>query len=65
VALGTTCIKNVKIKIIETRTGCHYGGLLLQRKPNGPHKTFDWAGGPHVARGLSLHEQRQKSVIKQ
>jgi len=24
----------------------------LQRKPNGPHKTFNWAGGPHAAHGL-------------
>jgi len=32
VALRTTCIKNVKFKIIELRTGCHYGGYFATMK---------------------------------
>jgi len=35
VALRTTCIKNVKFKIIKIRTSCQYAGYLkLQRKLN-------------------------------
>jgi len=31
-ALRTTCIKNVKLKIIKTRAGCHYVGHLYYSK---------------------------------
>jgi len=45
VTLGTTCIKNMKFKIIEIRTNCQYGryfyhneNLMGHAKPsNGPH----------------------------
>jgi len=30
--------------MIKIRTCCQYIGYL-QRKPVGPHKTFDWAAG--------------------
>jgi len=54
VALKTTCIKNVKFKIIEIRTGCQYGGyfyysenLMGRTKPSTvPHagRVLDIAG---------------------
>jgi len=43
----------VKIKIIEMRTGCQHGEYFYYNE-NGPHKTFDWAGGPHAAGGLDI-----------
>jgi len=29
IALKTTCIKNVKFKIIKIKTGCHYAGYTF------------------------------------
>jgi len=54
-ALKTTCIKTVNVKIIQKRTGCQYRILLLKRKPklgriklsNGPHA----ASGPRFGHG--------------
>jgi len=43
VALRTTCIKNVKFKIIKIRTGCQYVGYLYYSK------NVNWAAcGPWV-----------------
>jgi len=52
VGLKTTCIKNVKFKIVKTRTGCKYRILLLQRKPKlGRTKRLT---GPHAGSGLDI-----------
>ena len=54
VALRTTCIINVKLKIIKIRTGCvqdiyfYYSANLT-----GLHKTFDWAHRPRVGHSCS------------
>jgi len=71
VALKTTCIKNVKFKIIKIRTGCHlsvYRILLLQRKPKlGRTKP---STGPHAGRGLDIvgldfkHASQQQEIHK-
>jgi len=42
VELKTTCIKIVKFKIIEIRTGYQY---YYSKNLTVPHKTFDWAAG--------------------
>jgi len=50
VALRTTCIKNVKFKIIETRTDCPYEGyfyynenLVCRTRPStGPRVGHSW-----------------------
>jgi len=39
VALRTTCIKNVKFKIIEIRTGCEYVGYFYYSV------NLNWAAG--------------------
>ena len=44
VALRTTCIKNVKFKIIKVRTGCEYVRYFYQSENlNWAAKNFDWA----------------------
>jgi len=44
VALRTTCIKNVKFKIIKIRTGCEYVGYFYHSENlNWATKNFDWA----------------------
>jgi len=46
VALRNTCIKNVKFKIIETRTVCQYAGDFdYSENQTGPHKTLNRATG--------------------
>ena len=64
VAPRTTCIKNVKFKIIEIRTGCQYVDTFTTTKPNGQCQTFDWATcGPRVGHswpssGMSASKKR-------
>jgi len=46
VALRTTCIKNVKFKIITTRTGCQYVGYFnYSVSLNWATQTLNWAAG--------------------
>jgi len=48
VALRTTCIKNVKFKVIKIRTGCQYVGYFYYSENlNWVHKTFDLAAVEH------------------
>jgi len=43
-ALRTTCIKNVKFKIIKIRTGCEYVRYFYHSENlNWAAKKFDWA----------------------
>jgi len=49
VALRTTCIKNVKFKIIKTRTGCQFAGYLNYSK------NLNWATqNLRLGRGLDI-----------
>jgi len=58
VALRSTCIKNVKFKIIRKDRLSILRILLLQRKPlTGPHETFDWAAS---ARWLDIADLVQR-----
>jgi len=51
VALRTTCIKNVKFKIIKIKAGCQYVGYFYYSKNlTGPHITFVQPEG----RGLNI-----------
>jgi len=46
-ALKTTCNKNVKFKVIKTKTSCQYvGHFCYSKKPKqGRAKTLGWAAG--------------------
>jgi len=56
VAVRTTCIKNIKFKIIKIRTGCQYVGYLYYSENLfGPHKTFNRAAqNLQPGRGLDI-----------
>jgi len=46
VALRTTCIKNVKLKIVKTRTGCQYTGYCYYRENLiWAAQNLNWAAG--------------------
>jgi len=49
VPLRTTCIKNVKFKIIKTTTGCQYVGYFYYSE------NLNWAAqNPRLGRGLDM-----------
>jgi len=49
VSLKTTCIKNVKFKIIKTRTGCQYVGYFYHSE------NLNWAAqNLRLGRGLDI-----------
>jgi len=60
VALTTNCIKNVKLRIIKTRTGCQYiGYIYYSENLNWAAKTIDWAEcGPRVGHSWSRPSPR-------
>jgi len=52
-ALKTTCIKNVKFKIIKTRTGCQYVGYFCYSENPELGRTKP-STGRHEAHGLDI-----------
>jgi len=57
VVLRTTCIKNVKLKIIKTRTGCQYVGYFYYSK------SLNWAAeNPRLDRGLDVAVLSQMKI---
>jgi len=57
VALRTTCIKNVKFKIIKIRTGCQYRRtLLLQATPELGRTSLRLGRGSDIADLMEIKE---------
>jgi len=56
--LGTTCIENVKLKIIKIRTGCQYVACFYYSE------SLNWAAqNLRLGRGLGIIELDESNIL--